>query len=207
MNDFGIRIIGAPEISEEERLANTIAAEILLPFGAMNCAIENERITCNLMRAIAARFEVSRRAVLRRITDLRNSTLIYITAVPDRFRHLESHAVIDSALYVVPNEGLVMERGPVHFLRRISFQKLVASRSVRVGINGTRGRVITDFDRSWSMRSNSKRGTSRSRCQLPSYMRSSKGNRSREMCVPLRFMRSSQDGSTRLNYEKAHESD
>jgi Zn-dependent peptidase ImmA (M78 family) len=147
----GVKI---PYLAEEERLANFIAAEILLPGKPFRSAIGDSTITCSLIRKLSRQFKASRAAVLRRIADLLRTSLVHAVAIPNRFRDLSSTAIIDSATYVLPteamNRGLVYERGQARFASRISFDVLTKSSNLRLAIIGTPGRVYHDFSVGYS---------------------------------------------------------
>jgi hypothetical protein len=132
-------------VSDEERIANIIAAEILLPLRAVRTAIANERITCALVQNLASRFKASRQAVLRRITDLLNTSLLHVVAIPHRFRNLQSTALVDSATCLRPFEGLLFDHIQTRFASRVPFSHLVESSDLRITVISPWGRVNHHF--------------------------------------------------------------
>jgi Zn-dependent peptidase ImmA (M78 family) len=141
------RTVGIPssEVREEERLASMIASEILLPLDVVRRS-SHESISWNLVRKLGRRFNVSRTAVLRRISDVVDTTLVHLNVVPNRFGDLHSQAILDQAVYVIPNVGLTFDRGRARLLRQIPFSELVGKRTTRLAVAGSLGRVIATFD-------------------------------------------------------------
>jgi Zn-dependent peptidase ImmA (M78 family) len=131
---------------EEERLANVLAAEILLPLGAVVDEVKRSGISMRTINMLSRNFHVSKSAALRRVTDVLDTTLVYLNVVPNRFSDLRSPAAIDDAFYIVPREGLVYDRGNAKLLRRIEFREFASARKMRLGIRGSRGRVVAEFD-------------------------------------------------------------
>ncbi len=132
--------------SEEERLANLLAAEILMPLPAMMRLLSFQKITNRLVRQLSGRFGVSRQAFLRRIPQILNTTLIYLNVVPNRFKDATSHAIVDEAIYIVPGEGPFSDRDNVRLIRRISFAELLRQSSPSLGVKTSHGNLFATFD-------------------------------------------------------------
>jgi Zn-dependent peptidase ImmA (M78 family) len=139
------------DMAGEERVANLIAAEILLPFNAVVDLLRQRRLTLSLIGELSERFDVNQNAAMRRVADLLDISLVRVSVVPNRFCNLESPAIVDDAMICLPQQRVLYQQSGVRILRRIPFSKIVSSRSVRLGLICSCGRMNADFDVSyWS---------------------------------------------------------
>jgi hypothetical protein len=117
----------------------------LIPVGGVSIAVQTHGIGLRTVKQLGRTYAVSASAVYRRLADLTNTTLIRVTVIPYRCKRLDSFAVVDEAMYVVPNVGLVFDSTAV-LASKIAFSELVARANVRTAVNGSEGRVIADFE-------------------------------------------------------------
>lgn len=139
----------SPELSssgEEERLADLLAAEILMPVEVVAPEVQKMRVTFAGVRSMSKRFDVSFRAMLRRVADLTETEFLYLSLIPFRFRQLESFAEVDDAYHVRPLVGLVRHRENARLVRQYRFADIARSRSVRIGVVLAGVRYLQDFD-------------------------------------------------------------
>jgi Zn-dependent peptidase ImmA (M78 family) len=135
-----------PDVRDEERLANMIAAEILLPFQAICETVERNGINNRTLGKLAEAFCVSRAAAFRRVADVVLTTLVYLCAIPTRFHDRASVARIDDAIYAFPMQPLVYDRDSARLLGRIPFNEVGVRNGGFLGFRGSCGRVSQRFD-------------------------------------------------------------
>lgn len=134
------------EVQEEERLANLLAAEILLPWNEMESLFSGSSLSIRFVREIAKRFDVSKLAVLRRIADVTDLPIVFINAVPYRFRNLASAAEIDDAIYLAPRKPSIFDRERTRFTERVAFRDITSSQPFRATVRGSMGEIEAEFE-------------------------------------------------------------
>lgn len=133
-------------VVEEERLANLLAAEILLPYNALVDEFSPSSLSMARLKAIARRYEVSQMALLRRIADVTDVPVVYLNVVPYRFNDLDSAAEIDNAIYATPRRGTLDDRDGTYFVQRCRYREIVKQSRFRSEITGAKGRFCVEFD-------------------------------------------------------------
>jgi DNA-damage-inducible protein D len=130
---------------EEENLADLIAAEILMPLDAMRNIFAHRQIAIDTLLLITQKFQVSFPAAMRRAVAVSDTPLLYINAVPHRFRNVDTYAEIDEALYIWPNK-LQHDREKTRFVRRYPFARIKGASRVLLSVIGSVGQVLANFD-------------------------------------------------------------
>lgn len=137
---------------EEERLADLLAAELLMPAQFVGAELSVNRLNMATVRKFQRRFEVSFRAALRRIADVAGIHFLYINLVPHRFKQMESYAEIDDAFEVSPMRGLCRDREGARLVRKYSFLEIARSRRSRIGVILTSRRFLEEFEVNFNQR-------------------------------------------------------
>jgi len=127
------------EVQEEERLANRIAAELLLPYAAIARTINGRSIDFSVIRQLTRRYEVSQMAAIRRVADVIEAPLVYLGIIPRRFSELGSPADIDEAVYFSPADGVLTDRATSAIIPEMAFEVLRQMQSLHLRIDGPRG--------------------------------------------------------------------
>ncbi len=131
---------------EEEQVANMLASELLLPLTSVVRIIGHRGISLKVLQLLRQRFQVSQMAALRRVADVVNTTVVYLSVVPTRFNERSSWAVIDDAMYAIPGHGFVIDRDEARLLQRMRFSEVVQGKQLRLGMSGSRGRASANFE-------------------------------------------------------------
>jgi Zn-dependent peptidase ImmA (M78 family) len=139
---------GSSDVSdrEEETIANLLAAELLMPARFIANALRSATVGLGLLRDLSRRLEVSFQAALRRVADVSNVGMLYVNAVPHRFRDITTIAEIDEALYVRPLAGIFYDREHTRFLAKRPFCDIQRSRIIRLGLEGSHGMYSAEFE-------------------------------------------------------------
>lgn len=131
-------------VADEEKLANLLAAEMLLPFDAIVLLTKNRVTTTGLVRELAREFGTSRMAVLRRIVDVTRRNLLCLSVVPLRFRDLSSLAELDQAIIALPGD-FVVDRSATRLVSRVRYIDLTKSMFSQLTVRTSLGDVTSDF--------------------------------------------------------------
>lgn len=112
------------ELAEEEKLANLIAAEILLPSQVLHADFDAACPLASILKICRSR-QVSRVMALRRVADVYGLSLFLIQIVPFMFDDLDSAAEIDDAIFVEGREGTLFDRERTKFTSKFSYRDLL----------------------------------------------------------------------------------
>jgi len=134
------------DIDEEEHLADSLAAEILMPCDEVREYCDVSEITLRTIRGLSKQFDVSRQAALRRIADVYDTSLIYLNVVPRRFRRMKSVIDVDDAIYVEPGARLIFDRGQTRLVGNTAFADVWKHDSFTCELEGIKGRLKVRFD-------------------------------------------------------------
>lgn len=133
------------EMAQEERLANLMAAEILMPYEPMRDRFDSSNQLRSL-EEICRTFGVSRTAAIRRIADVCDKHFVFLQVVPFRFNDLSSSAEIDDAIFASTKQSTLFDRDRTRFAPRIPFEQIIAFKKVRISLNSPKGIIATEFD-------------------------------------------------------------
>lgn len=135
------------EVAEEEELANLIAAEILMPRSAVVSEVSRRGLSLDSAQSMSKQFKVSRIALLRRISDVCCSKMIFVSIVPTRFSDLSSRAEVDEAIYLMPGDRVLKDREKSYLVGQPCFSEILdAGRAFRARVAGSFGTFDAVFD-------------------------------------------------------------
>ncbi|MFT3683898.1 MAG: ImmA/IrrE family metallo-endopeptidase [Phycisphaerales bacterium] len=138
------------DVAEEERLANLLAAELLLPSCDLKTLLDFDLPVANQVRALCRQYQVSRIAALRRISDvfLRNFLTLEIT--PSRFHKLDSDAEVDDAIFITAGVSTLYARESTTLSKRIAFSDLKDVDVASIEIDSPKGELHLDAEIDYS---------------------------------------------------------
>lgn len=131
---------------EEERLADLLAAELLMPHRALRGELSYSPISLAFVEKTAKKFDVSFRAALRRVADVTGTPFLYLNVVPNKFRDLTTYAEVDDCWLAWPMQPMARERNTTQLVKEYAFDSIHKSRRCRVGVSGKEWRVLADFE-------------------------------------------------------------
>jgi hypothetical protein len=132
--------------SEEERISNLLAAEILMPMHYIDRQLQLRAVSYSFIKHVAARFDVSFRAAMRRVADLSNTPFVHLSVVPSRTKDAHAFARIDGAVFAWPGTGITFNRERTRLIRRYEFGWIQKSKMVSLAIKTDDVRVFTNFE-------------------------------------------------------------
>lgn len=133
------------EIREEERLANLLAAELLLPFSVVHSYYDQDRMMESLLH-ICRRFRVSRMMAVRRIADVFSINIALLQIVPYMLKQPETHAQVDDALFAEGGCRTFFNRRETWLKDKVSYAEIVTKQVASLSVLAP-GRVVTaDFE-------------------------------------------------------------
>lgn len=106
--------------AEEERLANSIAAEIVIPASRVRDAAKYA-VNPTLLRCLAKERRVSMATCLRRFAEVLGVHALSLRAMPMRFSERSSIAEVDSVSVYRPDGACLTDRKKVRFASRVPF--------------------------------------------------------------------------------------
>jgi len=115
------------DVMDEERWANLLAAEILMPHTAIRRRLQNESVTLTMVAALGKQFGASKMAVLRRLADVSGQLIFFLNIVPTLFSDQSTPAEVDDAVFVTPRRGTLISREGTYLVGRPKFAELVRS--------------------------------------------------------------------------------
>ncbi len=118
------------EVAQEEKLANMLAAELLMPTALIREKIESSSISLSMVSRLAAELEVSRIAMMRRIGEVSKRQLVYINIVPQMFNDLDSPAEVDDAMFIGMDGIPRNSRDTTTFLPEIKYSEFLKESTV-----------------------------------------------------------------------------
>jgi hypothetical protein len=133
------------ELREEERLANLLAAEILMPCEPLMSSFNPENKIRSL-HEICRRFAVSRTAAVRRLADVTNQNILLVQIVPYMFKHLNSLAEIDDAIFASARKGTLFDRHRTRLADRTPFNEFLNIDEKRIRLSTPKGCVDEVFE-------------------------------------------------------------
>jgi hypothetical protein len=133
------------DMRSEERLANLIAAEILMPLEHIEREYDNTHPLLSVTD-ICRRFCVSRIAAVRRIADVCQLHLIFLQLIPSRLRDMDSVIQVDDAIFASSREGTLFARERTKVLGKAPFRPLVFGKNVRLHLETPKGVIDSEFD-------------------------------------------------------------
>jgi Zn-dependent peptidase ImmA (M78 family) len=134
------------EVQDEERLANLLAAEILLPKKAVLFEASRNKPGLEMVRALVNRFATSRIAALRRMADIFGRRMLFLNVVPTYFNNLSSPAEIDEAIYFRPCRGTLSAREETRIVDKMPYSEIATLKNVHLSIKGVEGVYQACFD-------------------------------------------------------------
>lgn len=132
------------EVAEEERLANLVAAEILMPCEDLTNVYRRHRAK-SFLSVICDAFRVSRMAAIRRLADVSGSNFVLLQLVPYQFRDVGSAAEIDDAVYASARRSTLFDRDHTRLNWRLPFRMLVGVREVDLELRTPKGSLNGRF--------------------------------------------------------------
>jgi Zn-dependent peptidase ImmA (M78 family) len=127
------------EADEEERLADLLASEILMPRDRV-LGFRSDRITHQTIDDGLKMFDVSRSAFVRRYAEVLKCEVLQLTVVPELFKKAESKATVDDAWHSKHNGEFIRRQFDVTFCSAPSFLSLATSTFTELQMS-LRGRV------------------------------------------------------------------
>ena len=134
------------QVREEERLANLLAAELLMPSVSVRELLKNAGTDWSFIRQVAAIHNVSQMAAMRRIADLSGTALVYVSVVPQYFADSESIAELDDAIYFKPGTGTYMDRDGTKLVEPPTFESIRRGLKCHLALRGRFGLIHAVFD-------------------------------------------------------------
>lgn len=134
------------ELEEEERLANLLAAEMLLPSEALSKSFDENQLHRSL-NAICREYVLSRTMAVRRIADVCNVNIAFIQIMPYMFDCWNSSSQVDDAILVTSRKGTLFARESTCFAKPLSFESIARSGGrVGLAIKTPKGLLETNFE-------------------------------------------------------------
>ena len=124
---FRTNRITPSERNEEERLANAIAAELLMPRRVLIDAIRFETLSWQLVASLCKRFQVSRESAIRRLAEITAAPFAYLAIIPRIFADLNSLIAVDEYLIAHPTGKTERGRDGVQLNQRFRFSEIANS--------------------------------------------------------------------------------
>jgi hypothetical protein len=115
--------IASAEAAEEERLADLLAAEILMPYRQIKDYL-SQPFTHDLVSAAMQQFSVHRQLFLSRYAELAAKRVLYLQCFPSIFKRQDAEAIIDDGWMVEPGDQVRRICRRARFAEPIAFNKL-----------------------------------------------------------------------------------
>jgi Zn-dependent peptidase ImmA (M78 family) len=135
---FGERFRGgtvdSSDRQEEERAANAVAAELLMPRRAVVELIHYERLSWQVVSKLRKSFCISEQSAIRRLAEISNSTFAFVSLIPRSFQDLGTCVTVDEFLFIRPDRPIEFGRDGICLNQRVKFNELMAKREVSAGI-------------------------------------------------------------------------
>lgn len=134
------------EVREEERLANMLAAELLMPkrYVSDRCGASTKKLEA--VRSISKIFDVSLTAAIRRVADVSRQNYLLLTILPYKFDAPESIAEIDDAMFVTANSRPVFKRSTTKLVERIPFREFCSHQTLMLSLESHMGLMASGFE-------------------------------------------------------------
>lgn len=142
---------GPEEIQEEEKLANLLAAELLLPRRAVE-EVAGSKSLLAAVRELCRTYFVSRVAAIRRIADLGGRDLLFVELIPRRFHNLATPAEVDDAVLARAGNATVYTRERTRLINSVPFETLARSKRMTLHFETMFEDVHTEFELDSAMR-------------------------------------------------------
>jgi Zn-dependent peptidase ImmA (M78 family) len=133
------RQTGANDCREEEKHADLMAAEILMPAREIYEMAHLRRFDFPLVRTVCQRFDVSRMAAIRRVADVMNVSCLHLSLIPTRFTDMHSRARVDKSVFLQPLGDLVFDRERTHLMLAYRFADIKGHTLESIGVVGSFG--------------------------------------------------------------------
>lgn len=133
------------ELDEEERLANLLAAEMLLPRENLLADFDSGSLHRSLNH-ICRRYGVSRTVAVRRVADVCNVDLAFLQIMPYEFGDWRSVAQIDDAIFATARTATLFARESTKLCGHVVFGDLAQTTRYRLAVRSPRGLINQEFE-------------------------------------------------------------
>lgn len=133
-------------LTQEERIVNRIAAEILVPHRPLTEWLAQDGLSLKVLTGISRTYQVSRQMAIRRLAEVSEMPIVYLNVVPYRFNESDSLVEIDEALYATSHSGVFFDRDFTRLIDRPKFSELVPGGHASLDFCGSKGKFSACFD-------------------------------------------------------------
>lgn len=133
------------EMRDEEKLANLLAAELLLPRSAIAGRFPSTDVF-RFIEQLCRSFVVSRTMAVRRVADIVNKNLLLLQLMPYQFSNKHSLVQIDDAVFATANEATLFDRAHTRLVGKISFEEMFGKNRIGLTIDSPKGVVSEEFE-------------------------------------------------------------
>ena len=133
------------ELRDEERLANLLAAEILVPVDQLRMLFA-QRSKLQALLSVCRVFGVSRTMAVRRIADVCDQAIVLLQIVPYLFKRLDTLAEIDDAIYATAREATLFDRQRSRLSERFSYSDLLDKEVMVLQVRSPKGLIAASFE-------------------------------------------------------------
>jgi Zn-dependent peptidase ImmA (M78 family) len=134
------------QVAEEERLANAIAAEILMPANRFGRFFVVDGVTFESLEKARRFFQTSFSAALRRVSEVARRRLMILNVIPAHIFDPEENCIVDDATIISPDEGPKMVREQICIVSAPTFTEIKRARRVDLVIKSPLGLTRSIFD-------------------------------------------------------------
>jgi hypothetical protein len=134
------------EVAQEERLANLLAAEMLMPASVVpSLGLLRSDGLMSVLANLCRECGTSRVMAIRRIADVRNVNIAWLELVPRRFNDLDSDVQVDDAVFVSSGVGTLYARERTYLVSRVTFRDLVSNTAINLSLHSPKGEMSQQF--------------------------------------------------------------
>jgi IrrE N-terminal-like domain len=135
------------QVRDEEKLANLLAAELLMPSHAMKAAVDIERDRLmKVLRQLCQTYKVSRITALRRLADVFDVRVFFVELIPMRWNDLNSLTEVDDAVFATSGESTLYARESTYLSLPVPFCSMFDSPRMDLVFDTPKGRIQSDFE-------------------------------------------------------------
>jgi len=118
------------QVQEEERLANLVAAELLMPRFVVLACFEQQQSAMKSLTQLCRQYQVSRVAAIRRMADVLETDILFVELIPRRFFNLDTPAEVDDAVLARAGSATLYSRERTRLMENVQFSTLSRSNCV-----------------------------------------------------------------------------